>query len=124
MPEIKISNSARRFGRLHSQNNRNRTVRQVMHINRLNEDSMKIKLVAYHAFATGPLKIAIDTTIELFNEYFSKDSPNSLETYRIMDSIETNSHPCFTIIESQFKNKQYKVKSIRNTRRQTRQSFK
>jgi hypothetical protein len=56
MPEIKMNNSARKYGRLHSQNKRNRTVRQIVHITRLNEDSMKIKLVAYHAFASGQLK--------------------------------------------------------------------
>ncbi len=106
MPELQMDNSARRFGRLHSQNKRNRTVRQVMHIARLNDDSMKIKLVAYHAFATGPLKVAINTTIELLNEYFSKDSPNFIGK-RIMDTIETNPHPCFTIIEAQFKTQQY-----------------
>jgi hypothetical protein len=119
MPELKQNGKANTFGRLHSRNTRNKTVRQVMHINRLNEDSMRIKLVAYHSFTTGSLRQAIDTTIELLNEYFYKDSPNFLGIH-IMDSIEKKSHPCFSIIEKQFQQQQYKVKRLRNTRKQNR----
>ncbi len=103
MPEIRtLKTSDRKLGRLHTRNNRNKsnTVRQIMHITRINEDSMKIKLVAYHVFTTGQLKIAIYTTIELLNEYFDNNSQNSLGK-RIMGTIETNPHFCFIIIEKQ-----------------------
>jgi hypothetical protein len=56
MPELQIDNSARRFGRLHSQNKRNRTVRQVMHITRLNDDSMKNKTCSISCICNRPTK--------------------------------------------------------------------
>jgi hypothetical protein len=110
------NSSAYKFGRLHSQNNRNKTVRQIMKINKQTPDSMSIRLYAFYAYATEPLKTCINITIDILNNYFNEQSSEFLGN-RITGSLETTPHKCFTIIENQFKLNR-KSTPLRNTRKQ------